>query len=159
MKLFGNIKNKKPSLVNVIKYPNELIIETINSSDTGVWLRSISVSRIPNSIDTFELGETILVHLDKSKKVNYKKYDLETVNNNYKKVTKKKTIKKQMENAKLVSVYRENKTITVTPHRNGGTSGSLKGYESIEEDKLVFTNSFKMEEIAKSVIQLFEKCK
>ncbi len=159
MNFLGFIRKKKSKMVHVIKYPNEFLIETVNSSNTGTWLRSKFVSLKSATIGIDELGKIISFHLEKSERVDYEKYDLKEANENYKKVSKRKTIKEQMMNAKLVSVRSENNTITLTPHINGGTKGNSRGYEGIEEDELILANTGDMTEITKAVIRLFEKCK
>lgn len=146
------------SLVNVTQYPNEYLIETFNSSDTGIWVRSNFISKQPLEFNITEFENLINSHLNASKKVNYKKYDLKSVNENYKRVTKKNTLKKQMEDAKQVSIYRKNNLIEITPTLNGGTSGDFKGFRPIENKKLVLDKELDKNKIVLSVIKLFDEC-
>lgn len=147
------------SLVNVTKFPNEYIIETFNSSDAGIWVRSTFISLLQTEFDIDEFENLINLHLDASKKVNYKKYNLKPVKENYKKVTKKHTLKKQMENAKQVSIYRKNNLIELIPSINGGTSGDLKGFRPIEDKKVILNKELDTNKIALTVIKLFAECK
>ena len=161
--MIQNLLNKlfKPieSSVHVIQYPNEYIIETFNSSDTGTWVRSNFVSVISLDIKIDEFERLINLHLDSSKKVNYKKYDIKSVNETYKKITKRNSIKKQMENAKLVSIYRKKNLIEITPNINGGTSGDNKGFREIRDKMITLDNNFDKIQIAENVIKLFSECK
>lgn len=158
-KFISNIFYKEDlSLVNVTQYPNEYVIETFNSSDTGVWVRSSFISLLPIEFEINEFDSLIISHLDASKKVNYRKYNLKLVNENYKKVTKKKTLKKQMEEAKKVSIYRKNNLIELTPSINGGTSGDLKGFRPIVDKKVTLNKELDTNHIALNVIKLFAEC-
>jgi len=161
--LIKNLLNKffKPneSSVHVIQYPHEYVIETFNSSDTGTWVRSsfVSVKPLDIEIDAFE--KLINLHLDSSKKVNYKKYDIKSVNENYKKITKRNSIKKQMENAKQVSIYRKKNLIEIIPNINGGTSGDKKGFRAIRDKMIILDYNLDKNQIAENVIKLFSECK
>jgi hypothetical protein len=161
--LIKNLLNKlfKPneSSVHVIQYPFEYIIETFNSSDTGIWVRSSFVSVKPLDIKIDEFEKLINLHLDSSKKVNYEKYDLKSVNENYKKVTKRNSFKKQMDNAKQVSIYRKNNLIEITPNINGGTSGDYKGFRSNRDKMITLDKNLDKNQIAENVIKLFSECK
>lgn len=160
--MIQNLLNRlfKPieSSVHVIQYTNEYIIETYNSSDTGTWVRSSFVSVKPLDIEIDEFERLINLHLDSSKKVNYKKYDIKSVNETYKKITKRNSLKIQMENAKLVSIYRKNNLIEITPNINGGTSGDSKGFRAIR-DKMITLDNINKIQIAENVIKLFSECK
>ena len=142
------LSNKK-SLVHIIQYRDQYIIETIHSSDTGTWLRSEHISKVALDISLQDLGELINTHLDKSVKVIYEQYDLKSVNEKYAKIIKKKTIKSQMENAKLVSILREGELLVLAPYKNGGTKGKSKGYTQLS-DKQITLNTKDMEEVAKT---------
>ena len=161
--MIKNLLNKlfKPneSSVHVIQYPNEYIIETFNSSNTGTWVRSNFVSVISLDIKIDEFERLINLHLNSSKKVNYQKYDIKSVNEIYKKITKRNSIKKQMENAKLVSIYRKNNLIKITPNINGGTSGDNKGFREIRDKMIILDYNLNKNQIAKNVIKLFSECK
>ncbi|UGS22562.1 hypothetical protein [Flavobacterium channae] len=156
---------KNESLVHITQYPNEYIIETFNSSDAGIWVRSNFVSVKPLDVEIDEIEKLINIHFDSSKKVNYEKYDLKSANENYKKVTKRSSIKKQMENAKQVSIYRKKNLIELTPNINGGTSGDYRGFRSISDkmitldNNLITENEIAENEIAENVLKLFSDCK
>ena len=161
--MIQNLLNKlfktSESLVHVIQYPNEYIIETFNSSNSGTWVRSsfVSVKPLDIKIDVFE--KLINLHLDSSKKVNYEKYDIKSVNETYKKITKRNSIKKQMENAKQVSIYRKNSLIEIIPNINGGTSGDNKGFRAIRDKMIILDYNLDKNQITENVIKLFSECK
>lgn len=158
--LLNKLFKKNESLVHITRYSNEYIIETFNSSDAWIWVRSdfISVKSLETEID--EIEKLIGLHLDSSKKVSYKKYNLKSVKENYKKVTKRNSIKKQMENALQVSIYRKNNLIEITPNINGGTSGDYRGFRPISDKMITLdTNLITENEIAENVLKLFSECK
>lgn len=161
--MIQNLLNKlfktSESLVHVIRYPNEYIIETFNSSNSGTWVRSSFVSVKPLDIKIDEFEKLINLHLDSSKKVNYEKYDIKSVNETYKKITKRNSIKKQMENAKQVSIYRKNNLIEIIPNINGGTSGDNKGFRAIRDKMIILDYNLDKNQITENVIKLFSECK
>jgi len=64
-----------------------------------------------------------------------------------------------MENAKLVSIYRVNNAIELTPNENGGTSGNLKGFRPIDNKKIVLNMKIDSDKLTPTIIKLFKECK
>jgi hypothetical protein len=156
--IFGS---KKPVIqsISVIKYPDRIFFETyykiVNSHSTRS--KEITISEI--TISDFEIGLTILRHLDLSRTI--KKFTKkEKVENyeTYKKITGLKSIKAQMKDSLHVSITRQNNQITFYPTLNGGTSGDRKGYHFLNEEKVVIEDSKDFESIGEALKIALEKC-
>lgn len=156
MKLLNIFREPLTSLVDVKKYPDAYIIETCNSTDTGIWIRSEKVSVHPIGITLEELEKNIIMHLNKSRRVKYKRYDPIQIKRRYAEITNKKTIHEQMKDAQLVSVYKHSDKIELTPYINGGPVGRSKGYEPIEEKKEIININ---DNIASKIKKLFNECR
>ncbi|WP_291090936.1 hypothetical protein, partial [Empedobacter sp. UBA7494] len=137
--VFKNLFKKKTEerkLISVIEYSENYCFETYYKIETGLCKRTDIITFRDKNISEKQIGELILQHLNLSKRVTEKKVDFTTMYENYKKITKKNSIRKQMKNSKLVQVTLQNNEFTFTPTLNGGTSGDKKGYSEITEKQI-----------------------
>ena len=133
---------KQNQLVGVVKYSDKIIIETYHKTDTGVYVRSSEISILPSNASEMEIGESILKHLSLSKSgINYAKYDNKKSAEDYKNITRLKSIKAQMKDSKYISVDRKNEKLIIIPHINGGTSGEQKGYTEKKDLEKILENA------------------
>jgi len=129
-------KNIKEHLITVIDYPNQIVFESYYRIESGLWKQTDLLTIESKDISSERKKELILKHLELSKSVREKHYDFVKMSENYKKKTGLSSIRKQMSFSKLVEIYRKENDISITPTRNGGTSGKNKGYEPIDEKKI-----------------------
>ena len=156
--IFGS---KKPVVqsISVIKYPDRIFFETYYKIVNSYSTRSTEITISEINISDFEIGKTILRHLDLSRTI--KKFtNKERVENYeaYKKITGLKSIKAQMKDWVYVSISRQNNQITFYPTINGGTSGQRKGYHFLDEEKIVIEDSDDFQSIGEALKLALEKC-
>ena len=125
--------NQKNRLATAILYPDKVIIETYNQLKNSYWIRSSYIKLYPVDIAVSELGASILDHLSKSRVVSRNKSAV--TKEEYARITGFKSIKAQMVNSKNVQIGQDDDYISITPTRNGGSSGKNRGYHELEGKK------------------------
>lgn len=158
-RIFGNSKPIKQS-ISVKKYPDRFFFETYNRVNNSYSARSKEITILDINPSDIEIGKTILKHLSLSK--NIKKITNEERKENdelYKKITGLKSIKAQMKDSLCVSIHCQNNQIEFSPTINGGTTGNRKGYNYLNEEKIVIKNNKDFQIIGKSLKLALEKCR
>ena len=154
-KLFKKIQ--KSQLVSVLEYPDFYLFETFYKTETGLWKRTDLISIENKNLELLEIGKLILFHLKQSKTVKESKIDFKIMNENYKKITRLSSIKKQMDKSKNVQIFQKNGEITFTPTVNGGTTGDKKGYSEIREKEII-TSNLDSKKLATFLLDSFQNC-
>jgi len=129
-------KRIQNQLIAVIDYPDFFVFETYYQIESGLWKRTDLITIESKEIGFERKTELVLKHLELSKSVKEKRCDFVKMSENYNRSLGLTSIRKQMSASKLVEIYRDENNISVTPTRNGGTSGKNKGYEPINEKQI-----------------------
>lgn len=114
--------------VGIYEYPEKYIVVTIDTLKGGGGIHTENISSVSKEIGEIELSELVLKHLNLSKS-GVENFDSQKAGKEFIKATGFKTIKAQMRNSKYVSIDRNNGIYNVSLTKNGGTSGSKKGYQ------------------------------
>ena len=114
--------------VGIYEYPEKYIVVTIDTLKGGGGIHTENISSVSKEIGEIELSELVLKHLNLSRS-GVESFDSQKAGKEFIKATGFKTIKTQMKNSKYVSIDRNNGIYNVSLTKNGGTSGSKKGYQ------------------------------
>ncbi len=151
-------KKDEDKLVNILKYPDKIIVETYYKTDTGIFVRSSDISILSNNISALEIGQVVLNHLNLCKSgISYKNFDHKKSAENYKKLTGLKTIKAQMLNSKNISISLNINTYKFLPYKNGGTTGNNRGYTPISEFEKIQDN-LDTEKLGEIINEMWQFC-
>ncbi len=113
-------KNKTGLLHGVfaIRYPERIIIETLNTSGPGAWHGSSDMSIVPVSITDQELGDLVRTHLARSRSETLTKDIHRAYRDAFKKKTGLTSEAAILKDARHVSIYQEGKKIRLEPKNN-----------------------------------------
>lgn len=145
--------------ISVIQYPDRIFFETYYRIINSYSTRSKEITILEINSSDFEIGKTILKHLDLCKTI--KKFTTQERKENeeaYKKITGLKSIKAQMKDLLYVHIKRQNYQITFSPTINGGTVGNRKGYNFLSGEEIVIANNEDFESIGKTLKLALKKC-
>lgn len=111
---------KKTSIHGVFatRYPERIIIETVNTSGPGAWHGNSDLSIVPDSISDKELGDLIQAHLSRSHSESLTKEIHRDYRNAFKKKTGLTSEAAILRDARHVSIYQEGKKIRLEPKDN-----------------------------------------
>lgn len=150
----GYVSVKKAS---VFKLPSRFIVCPVSTTTAGVSIDSEPYIVLPASISAFELGEAINHALDLS-------HDGIAHPLSCKGLAAPRLIAASIKSeaafqkqASLVSVATHGKTMTYTPHRNGGAIGPERGFSPLDECE-VLTDAKSSEALGTTAIRVFELC-
>lgn len=159
-RIFASNLDQRQSMA-VITYPEHILFETYHQIKHSYQIRSDEISVFDRTITESEIGEAILKHLSLSR-YGINDPDIESYKKsreNYKKITRLKTIKAQMKDAHYIHVDRENGNLTFTPSINGGSSGTQRGYRPISDSVIKISDAESFETIGRTLIDALQKCK
>lgn len=146
--------------IGVVKYPDRIFFETYYTIINSYSTRSKEITILEINSSDFEIGKTILRHLDLSKTI--KKFTNQERKENdeaYKKITGLKSIKAQMKDSLHVSIKLQNNQITFSPTITGETTGDRKGYHFLTEEEILIEHNEDFESIGKTLKLALEKCR
>jgi|GEM_PF-4742794 hypothetical protein len=114
--------------VNVIEYPNCFLVITLHTLKSGGGIHTNIIGKIEKE-DYLQntLARIVVDHLGKSRwgVIDFeqnKAFDVVA------KLTGRKSIKRQMQDSKMISISRNKKRIEIKPSINGGSTGPNRGY-------------------------------
>lgn len=142
---------------SIYKLPSRFIVCPLSTTTSGIGVTSEPYIVLPASVSAVELGEAIkqALYLSQdgvSQPLSWK--GLAAPRLAAAGVKSDATFQKQ---ASLVSLVADGKTVTFTPHRNGGATGPGKGFFPIDECAVrVDLNT--QERYGETAFQAFEHC-
>jgi len=158
--IFGKRKIKDKKSVNIISYPDKLVIESKYLTKHGSWITSDNVTIL--DIDTPDniLVDTLLNYLGLSCKRDFSPVDFKSLRKAYLKKTKFKSEKAAMENARMVGVFMTNdKRLRFAPKENRFSDGLKRAYYGIP-DKISYCKlNDSVGDIAKNIRLGIDNCK
>ncbi|WP_127137728.1 hypothetical protein [Flagellimonas oceanensis] len=160
LKLKINFKIKglsKWQRANVVEYPDCFLVTTIHTLKNGPGVHSNIISKIEKeSGEQYQLVRLVLEHLDKSRwgVVNFEKSSTIDV---VAKLTGRKSIKKQMQDSKMILISRNKKRIEINPTKNGGSTGPNRGYD-FDKELILLELPIKEEGFEKEIKRALEMC-
>lgn len=143
---------------NVTEYPNCFLVTTIHTLKGGGGVHSEMISKIDKeNYKQFQLARTVSLHLDKSRRgiTNFDRHRAFDVVAN---LTGRKSIKKQMQDSKMISISRNKNRIEITPSINGGSTGPNRGYR-FHGKPLVLELPAEEDNLDKEIRRALEMCK
>lgn len=164
---FRNLKHKikfkikglpKWERANVIEYPDCFIVTTVHTLKGGGGIHSETISKIEKyNYQKQQLARLVLEHLDKSRwgiemKKGFKSSDVVA------KLTGRKTIKKQMQDSKMIFISRNKKQIDIKPSINGGSTGPNRGYRN-QGESIVLELPVNEDNFEREIKRALEMCK
>lgn len=142
---------------SIYKLPSRFIVCPVSTTTSGIGITSEPYIVLPTPVSAVELGKAINQALDSSHDgvshpLSWK--GLAAPRLVAAGVKSEATFQKQ---ASLVSLIANGKTVTFTPHRNGGATGPDKGFSPIDE--CAVRVDAKTQEIwGETAFQVFEHC-
>jgi hypothetical protein len=142
---------------SIYKLPSRFVVCPVSTTTSGIGLTSEPYIVLPNPVSAVELSKAISQALDRSHDgvahpVSWK--GLAAPRLAAAGVKSEATFQKQ---ASLVSLLTDGKTVTFTPHRNGGANGPGKGFSPINE--CAVRVDLKTQEVyGETALQAFEHC-
>jgi hypothetical protein len=142
---------------SIYKLPSRFIVCPVSTTASGIGLTSEPYIVLSTTVSAVELSQAINQALDNSRDgvnhpISWK--GLAAPRLAAAGVKSEATFQKQ---ASLVSLITDGKTVTFTPHRNGGANGNEKGFSPIDECA-VGIDPKTQEVCGETVIQVFERC-
>lgn len=142
---------------NVVEYPDCFLVTTICTLKNGPGVHTDIMSKIEkeNYVHN-ELARIVSEHLDQSRWgvvnfENYKPFDVVS------KLTGRKSIKKQMQDSKMISISRNKKHIEISPTKNGGSTGPNRGY-NFDYKSILLELPVNEENFEKEIKRALEMC-
>jgi hypothetical protein len=111
-------KNKIEKSVAARFYPTKILIVTMNQRDSYVKYQTDSVTVLPVDCTDIILGETVIKHLNESVTVDISSDKMKELWVNLAKITKLKSERSKMIDAKHVSIFMDGQEISYTPYQN-----------------------------------------
>nr|WP_293301343.1 hypothetical protein [Allomuricauda sp.] len=142
---------------NLIEYPDYFLVITIHTLKNGPGIHSDIISKIDKeNNEQPQLASIVLKHLDKSRwgVVNIDKHRAFDV---VAKLTGRKSIKKQMQDSRMISISRNKRRIEITPSVNGGSTGPNRGYR-YNKESIVLELPIKEDDFEKEIGKALEMC-
>lgn len=163
MKLFTWLKSFTGQKVtklstNAMLYPDKIIIITFDYTTAGFGLASENVTALPPDVDSVQLSTTIRHHLNLTKhNVKIPKDDLKSYKG-YLKSLGFTTRKEEYKNAKCVMIIQVGETTTLFSTKNGGVSGTARGFQGNPQENIVISSDLPHEDFGLAVKEAWNKC-
>lgn len=142
---------------SIYKLPSRFIVCPVSTTTSGIGIASEPYIVLPTPVSAVEMSEAINLALDSSRDgVAHPSCwkGLATPRLAAAGVKSEATFQKL---ASLVSLITDGKTVTFTPHRNGGENGPDKGFSPIDE-RAVQVSRKTQEVCGETAFQVFEHC-
>jgi len=141
MNLFKIFTREKPTKTiqraSATLYPEKIIISTENVVKEGFSISTTNISVISPEISNELLGSKIRHHLSLTLLNQPIPKDYNAHYQSFLKATGLKTAKEEYNNAKYLSIRRQNSQLIITPTANGGATGKNRGFLSFENNDIV----------------------
>ncbi|NVN18646.1 hypothetical protein GUA46_09845 [Muricauda sp. HICW] len=142
---------------NVVEYPDCFLVSTIYTLKNGPGVHTDIISKVEKeNYKQNELARITSEHLAKSR-WGVDNYENSEVFDVITKLTGRKSIKKQMQDSKMISISRSKNHIEISPTKNGGSTGPNRGY-NFDYESILLELPINEENLEKEIKRALEMC-
>ncbi len=145
-------------IASVYVRQDDYIIQTQSRTTAGIWIGCEPVQTLSRDVEAKTLGAAIRQSLAASQDSVAHPTDWNALLQPLLICAKIKSWNALQKSAKMCGVEKSNVELRIVPSRNGGTSGSEKGYHSLPEKTIVIAADCSAEQLGSALSQALELC-
>lgn len=156
--MFTFKKTNYSKCVEVVHYPDRILIATRNLFKEGGSYITNYLSEIQIDTSHYELGKLVIEHIDKSRIKNIPSDEIKMFRMAYLKLNKFKSELASMKNARYMLIDYDNTTYRIRPMLNAYSDKLRAAYYGLPDEIVELNNQTDYEKLGRTIIELWDKC-